>query len=137
MMSTIYAVYLTLYSLSISAMPKSYRKLQSPPDQPIKDWLTWTQALFKKLISDESTNKIAGIMGINKAGDIQSLYMPIIVPKAFADSADTPAIIVNVFDMHSEPSFIFTNASDIGSVSGIETIGEVLSNPSFLSIRHG
>ena len=118
-------------------MPKSYRKLQSPPDQPIKDWLTWTQALFKKLISDESTKKIAGIMGINKAGDIQSLYMPIIVPKAFADSADTPAIIVNVFDMHSEPSFIFTNASDIGSVSGIETIGEVLSNPSFLSIRHG
>ncbi len=83
-------------------MPKSYLNLQPPPDLPSKDWLTWTRALFERFIPNNST-KITGIMGINKAGDIQSLYMPIIVPKTFADEADASAIIGNVFDTHSEP----------------------------------
>ncbi len=64
-------------------------------------------------------------MGINKAGDIQSLYMPIIVPKAFANEVDASAIIGNVFDAHSKPSFIFTDASDIGSATVIETFTNV------------
>ncbi len=81
--------------------------------------------MFKRFIPNNSS-KIAGIMGINKAGDIQSLYMPIIVPKAFADEADASAIIGNVFDVHSEPSLIFTNASDIGSATVIETFADVL-----------
>ena len=68
---------------------------------------------------------IPRIMGINMAGDIQSLYMPIIVPKAFADEADASAIIGNVFGLHSKLSFIFTGASDIGSATVIETFAKV------------
>jgi hypothetical protein len=64
-------------------------------------------------------------MGINKIGDIQSLYMPIIVPKAFADEADASAIIENVFDAHCMPSFIFTDASDIISATVIEIFADV------------
>jgi hypothetical protein len=64
-------------------------------------------------------------MGINKAGDVQSLYMPATVPKAFADEVDALAIIGNLFDVHSKQSFIFTNASDIGLVFVIETFPNV------------
>ncbi len=59
-----------------ASVQKSYLKLQPPPNQPIVDWLTWTtRSLFERLLSKKSS-KIAGIMGINKAGDIQSLYVP-------------------------------------------------------------
>jgi hypothetical protein len=58
--------------LSISATPKSYLSSQPPPDPPSKDWLTWTRASIKIFIPNNSS-KIAGIMGINKAEDIQSL----------------------------------------------------------------
>jgi hypothetical protein len=102
-------------------MPKSYLNLQPPPNLPSKDWLTWKRASFKRFIPNNSS-KISGIMWINKAGDIPSLYMPIIVPKAFAGEADASAIIGNVFDMHSKPSFIFTNAS---SATVIETFANV------------
>ncbi len=64
-------------------------------------------------------------MGISKAGDIQSLYMPIIVPKAFADEAVASAIIRNVFNAQGKPLFIFTDASDIGSATVIETFADV------------
>jgi hypothetical protein len=64
-------------------------------------------------------------MGINKACDIQSFYMPIIVPKAFADEADASTILGNVFDVHSKPLFIFTDTSDIRSATGIETFVDV------------
>jgi hypothetical protein len=105
-------------------MPKSYVNLHPPPNLPIEDWLTWTRALFERFISDNSS-KIAGIKRINKAGDIQSLYMPIIVPKALADEADASAIIGNVFKVHSKPLFFFTNASDIQLATVIETFANV------------
>ena len=61
-------------------MPKSYLNSQPPPNQLIEDWLTWTRASFERFISNDSS-KIAGIMGINKVGDIQSLYMPFLYPR--------------------------------------------------------
>ncbi len=105
-------------------MPKSYLNLLPPPDLPSKDWLTWMRILFERFILKNSS-KIAGIMGINKAGDIQSLYMPIIVPKAYANEAVASTIIRNVFDAQGKPLFIFTNASDIGSATVIETFANV------------
>jgi hypothetical protein len=51
--------------------------------------------------------------------------MLIIVPKAFSGKADASAIIGNVLGTHSEPLFIFTNASDIGSATVIETFANV------------
>jgi hypothetical protein len=50
-------------------MPKSFLKSQDPPDVPVKNWLTWSASMLEESISDAS-NKIAGVMGINKAGDI-------------------------------------------------------------------
>jgi hypothetical protein len=48
-----------------------------------------------------------------------------IVPKAFADEADASTLIGNVFDAHSKPLFIFTNPSDIGLATLIETFADV------------
>jgi hypothetical protein len=62
-------------------------------------------------------------MGINKAGDLQSLFMPKIVPRAFLD--DGAAIIGNSTDLHSEPSFIFTDTSNLGSVVEIENFSDI------------
>jgi hypothetical protein len=62
-------------------------------------------------------------MGINKAGDLQSLFMPKIVPQAFSDNG--AAIINNSTDLHSKPFFVFTDTSDLGSVVVIEIFSNV------------
>jgi hypothetical protein len=80
--------------------------------------------MLEKLIS-ENSSKIARIIEINKAGGIQSLYMPVIVPKVFADEVDTTAIIGNIFDIHSKPSFMFTDTSDIGLAFVIKAFANV------------
>ena len=46
--------------------------------------------------------------------------MPTIIPKAFAGD-EASAIIGNVNDSHSKPSFIHMNTTDIGSVYVIDT----------------
>jgi hypothetical protein len=86
-------------------MPKSYLKSAPPPNQPVKDWLNWTRTQFKVQLS-ENLSKIATAMGINRAGDVQYLYMPIIIPKAFgtANENASAAIIGNLSNAHSEPS---------------------------------
>jgi hypothetical protein len=93
-------------------MPKSYLKSAAPPDQPVKDWLTWMRAKLEAQLS-ENPNKIAALMGINRVGDVQYLYMPIIIPKAFGktDENSSAAIIGNMSDAHSKPSFIYTDSS--------------------------
>jgi hypothetical protein len=60
-------------------MPKSYLKEKTPPEQLPAGWLAWPMSKFEANITKEG-NSIAGIMGINKAGDLQSLFMPKIVP---------------------------------------------------------
>ena len=62
-------------------MPKSFLKSQNPPDVPVEDWLTWSASTLETNIADPS-KKIAGLMGINKAGDITHLIMPTIVTNA-------------------------------------------------------
>jgi hypothetical protein len=64
---------------------------------------------------------LTAIMGINKAGDIQNLFMPTIIPKAFAGDNEASTIIGNVNDSHSKPSFIYTDTTDLGSVYAIDT----------------
>ena len=61
-------------------MPKSYLSSQPPPNVPVDTWLTWSLPTLEESIADTS-NKIAGVMGINKAGDITHLIMPTIVKK--------------------------------------------------------
>ncbi len=67
-------------------MPKSYLTSESPLDVSIDNWLTWSPSTLEASIADTS-NKIAGVMGINKAGDIAHLIMPTIVPNALEDDA--------------------------------------------------
>ena len=62
-------------------MPKSYLKSQDPPDVPVEDWLTWSASVLESSITDPS-NKIAGVMGINKAGDISSCQLLSQMPSA-------------------------------------------------------
>jgi len=101
-------------------MPNSYVLSKPPPDQPIVDWLKWTRLDYEHELS-ASLPKLAAIMGINKAGDIQYLFMPTIIPKAFAGDDDSSAIIGNTNNSHSKPSFIRTDITDLGSVYVIDT----------------
>ncbi len=54
-------------------MPKSYLASQPPPKVPVKDWLTWSVSKLESSIVDAS-NRIAGVMGINKVGDLQYVF---------------------------------------------------------------
>jgi len=101
-------------------MPNSYVLSKPPPDQPVEDWLKWTRLDYKRELS-ASSPKLAAIMGINKAGDIQYLFMPTTIPKAFAGDDESSAIIGNTNNSHSKPSFIHTDTTDLGSVYVIDT----------------
>jgi hypothetical protein len=107
---------------SATIMPKSYLKEKTPPKQPSAGWLAWPISEFEANIAKEGSS-IAGIMGINKAGDLQSFFMPKIVPRAFSD--DDAAIIGNSTDLHSKPCFIFTDTSDLGLVAVIENLSDI------------
>ena len=97
-------------------MPKSYLKSQDPPDVPVEDWLTWSASVLESSITDPS-NKIAGVMGINKAGDITYLIMPTVVPNALGK---TSAILGNNFDASNEP-----DTSDFGFSTVIEKYANI------------
>jgi hypothetical protein len=102
-------------------MPKSYLKSQDPPDDPIENWLTWSPSELESSIA-ESSNKIAGVMGINKAGDITYLIMPTVVPNALDE---TSVILGNNFDASNEPSLIFIDTSDFGFSTVIEKYADI------------
>ena len=63
-------------------------------------------------------------MGMNKAGDIQYLFMPAIIPNAFA-GIKASGIVGNIDDYHSKPSFILTDTTDLGSVYVLETYDNI------------
>ena len=102
-------------------MPKLFLKSQDPPDVPVKNWLTWSASMLEESISDAS-NKIAGVMGINKAGDIAYLIMPTIVPNALGEAS---AILGNNFDASNEPSLVFIDTSDFGFSTVIEKYSDI------------
>ena len=96
-------------------MPKSFLKSQNPPDVPVEDWLTWSASTLETNIADPS-KKIAGLMGINKAGDITHLIMPTIVTNALDESS---VILGNNYDVSNEPSLVYIDTSDFGSANPI------------------
>ena len=103
-------------------MPKSYLASQPPPNVPVKDWLTWLVSKLESSIVDAS-NKIAGVMGINKAGDLQYVFMPVIVPKALENNATV--VLGNSTDVNSEPALIYLDMSNLGLTSVIETFTKI------------
>ena len=114
-------------------MPKSYIVSKPPLDQSVEDWLKWTRSDFERELSAVLPT-IAAIMGISKAGDIQYLFMPTIIPKAFA-SDKASVIIGNVNDSYSkEPSFIHADTTDLGSVYVIDTY-VIIPNPNEIRLE--
>ncbi len=55
--------------------------IEAPPDQPVEDWLKWTRVDFECKHSEISPT-LTALMGINKARDIQYLFMLTIIPVA-------------------------------------------------------
>ena len=89
----------------------TYRLTSKPaPEPPILDWLKLSGRDLERYIVKE---KVASIIGVNKMGDIETIYSPIIVHNAFASGSS--AIIGNHSNKNTKPSFIYTNLSDIGS----------------------
>ena len=92
-------------------MPKHWLASKTAPTPPILDWLKWSGQDLERHIAESGV--IGAIIGINKMGDIQTIYSPIVIPNAFASG--NSAIIGNSSDLHTEPAFVYTDAGDIGS----------------------
>jgi hypothetical protein len=85
-------------------MPKYWLASKPAPNPPVLDWLKWSGRDFKRHIAGSGT--IGPIIGINKMGDLQTIYSPIIIPNAFASGSST--IIGNTSNKHTEPSFVYS-----------------------------
>jgi hypothetical protein len=56
-------------------------------------------------------------------GALQAIYSPIIIPNAFASGSST--IIGNTSDKHTKPSFVYSNASDMGLIMVVLTYDDI------------
>jgi hypothetical protein len=102
-------------------MPKYWLASKPAPDPPVLDWLKWLGQDLKCHIS--GSNTIGAIIGINKIGDLQTICSPIIIPNAFTSGSS--AIIGNTSNKHTEPSFVYSDASDIGSIMVVVTYDDI------------
>ena len=101
-------------------MPISYLTSSSGPDQPVDNWLSWSSADYGK-IKDGDTF-ITALIGINRSGDIQTIYKPIPVVN---DDGKIIAIVGNGSQWKSTPSFSYIDASNIGLVILIEKMENI------------
>ena len=104
-------------SAAAAIMTKSYLDSYPPPNNPVGDWLTWLNSELESIIIDASS-KISGLMGINKAGDLQYIFMPIFIPHALGNEM---VIIGNSNNWKSGPSIVYVDATNFGFISVIET----------------
>ena len=98
-------------------MPKHWLASKTAPTPPVLDWMKWSGQDLERHIAKLAT--IGAITGINKMGDIQTIYSPILIPNVFASG--NAAIIGNISGVHTEPAFIYTDASNIGSILTVAT----------------
>ncbi len=107
-------------------MPKHWLASKTAFTPPVLDWLKWTGQDLEHRIAKSGT--IGAIIGINKMGNLQAVYIysPIIIPKAFSSS--NSAIIGNSSSVHTEPAFVYTDASDIGSIMAMVTYDNIPSD---------
>jgi hypothetical protein len=102
-------------------MPKYWLASKTAPTPPVLDWLKWN---LERHIAESGT--IGTIIGINIMGDLQTIYSPVVIPNAF--SSGNAAIIGNISDVHTEPAFVYTDASDIGSIMTVATYDNIPSD---------
>ena len=118
-------------------MPKNWLASKPAPDPPVLDWLKWTaHDLERHTIS----GTVAAIIGLNKMGDLQTIFSPIVIQNAF-NNGEHSAIISNSSNKSNEPAFIYMDASDIGSIMVVMTYDDIPSelcpgeplSPSFIA----
>jgi hypothetical protein len=91
------------------------------PDPPVLDWLKWTA---HDLECHTISGTVAAIIGLNKMGDLQTIFSPIIIQNAF-NNGEHSAIIGNSSNKSNEPAFIYMDASDIGSIMVVMTYDDI------------
>jgi hypothetical protein len=102
-------------------MPKNWLDSKLAPDPPVLDWLKWTaHDLERHTIS----GTVAAIIGLNKMGDLQTIFSPIVIQNAF-NNGEHSAIIGNSSNKSNKPAFIYTDASDIGSIMVVMTYDDI------------
>ncbi len=101
-------------------MSKHLFSSKPAPDPPILDWLKWSGQDLEHYIAED---KVAAIIRVNKMGGIKTIYSPIIIHNAFASGS--LAIIGNHRDKHTNPSFIYTDVSDIDSAMVVCTYDNI------------
>jgi hypothetical protein len=62
-------------------------------------------------------------MGINRAGDLQYIFMLTIVPSTLGNNARV--VLDNSADVSSEPALVYLDMSDLGYTSVIETFANI------------
>ena len=103
-------------------MSKHWLSSKPAPDPPILDWLKWSGQDLERYIAEDKVAAII-IIGVFKMGFIKMIYSPIIIHNAFAFGSS--AIIGNHSDKHTEPSFIYTDVSDINLAMVVCTYDDI------------
>jgi hypothetical protein len=103
-------------------MPKNWLTSKPAPDPPVLDWLKWMGQDLECHIAE--SGRVAASIGINKMGDLQTIFSPIIIPNAF-NNCKYAAIIGNTSNKHNEPSSVYTDARAIGSIMVVMTYDDI------------
>ncbi len=119
-LTNIYALILTYFIYQID-MPKHWLASKTAPTPPVLDCLKLTGQDLKHHTAESGT--IGAIIGINKMGDRQMVYSPIMIPNA--SSSGNSAIFGNSRDVHTEPAFVYTDASDIDLIMAMATYDNI------------
>ena len=101
-------------------MPATYLTSSVGPDQPIDNWLSWSKKDYEKIKDDDTF--VAALLGINRSGDIQTMYKPIPVVN---ENGTTVAIVGNNSQWKSNPSFSYVDANNLGSIILIENLENI------------
>ena len=101
-------------------MPATYLTSSVGPDQPIDNWLSWSKKDYEKIKDDDTF--VAALLGINRSGDIQTMYKPIPVVN---ENGTTVTIVGNNSQWKSNPSFSYVDASNLGSIILIENLENI------------
>jgi hypothetical protein len=98
-------------------MPTSYLNSSPPPEISINIWLGWSTNNLVKINNDDTY--IAALVGINRSGNIQNIYKPIVVKD---DSGKTKAIIGNGSQYKTKPSSINIESNGLDSIYLLEKL---------------
>jgi len=101
-------------------MPATYLTSSVEPDQPIDNWLSWLSKDYEKIKDDDTF--VAALLGINRSGDIQTMYKPIPVVD---ENRTTVAIVGNSSQWKSNPSYSYVDATNVGSIILIEKLENI------------